>query len=225
MNRSSKYYFIMKNMVVGFIIVLIISVIIKISNIYSNLNEDFFQSIIIILKTSNTLLIISLCLASIFIIIQTIAYLNSGFYKIYKINIFEAFYKGILDLYLIHDKIKQFTNSKDIQIDFQNNILYFSDKDKYYSIIFMDIFGQIEGTLDSDFWSVGRRARKQFGRKIYTRQIRFENPFRVNNEFIKKQKLKTGKKFESYVIISGYYKTRKNIKNIISPYEIISIVT
>ena len=62
------------------------------------------------------------------------------------------------------------------------------------------MFGKIEGKIDSEFWAVLSKPKKEYGRKTYTRKERFGNPYRVNANYIENLALKTNKEYLNYVV-------------------------
>lgn len=223
MNKKSKYYFLITRLVFTFILVLIIGALLKIISIYQYIEPNIFSVFSIILTVVNTILIIALCLGGIYLVIQSFSYLSSAFYKEYQINIVEALSQGILDMYLIYDKILNLADSKSIKIDFSHQIITFSRKNNYFSILFVDLFGKIDGKEGNDYWFSLRKPQKKYGRMTYAVTIRFFNPILVNQKYVAELKKETGNEYKDYVVLTGFYHLDFTHKKLISPYEIASI--
>ena len=223
MNKKTKYYYIITRVVTMFIITLIIGALLKIAAIYQYLEPDIFSVLTIILHVINTILIIAICCGGVYLMYQIIRYTSSIFYKDYRIGLVEALSSGIMDMHLVYDKIKDTADSKSIKIDFTNNIILFSKKNKHFSILFIDLFGKIDGKEDNDYWYALRKPRKKYGRMTYVNTIRFFNPIVVNHKYVENLKKETEIEYKDFVAITGFYHLEFTHKKIISPYEIISI--
>jgi len=223
-NKKSKYYFLITRLILVFIITLIIGALLKIIAIYQYIEPNIFSAITIIFHVINAILIISICLGVVYLVYQSYCYLSSAFYRDYKINIFEALLHGILDMYLVYDKVKNLSDSKTIKVDFTNNIITFSKKNKHFSILFMDLFGRIDGKDSNDYWFSLSKPQKKYGKTSYAKTIRFPNPILVNQKYAEELKKETGNEYKDYVVLTGFYHMEFTNKKIIPPYEIISLV-
>lgn len=224
MNQKTKYFFLIKYLFIFVILISVISILIKIGNIYNYLNINIFDAIETVLRTINILSIISLCSIIFYFIYQLGTYFTSSLYKAYEVNVFEAIYHGFMDIHLVYEEIHSLTGITDIKVYFKEGVIIFSKKGKHYSIMFLDLFGNVDGREDSEFWFVNRRLRKKFGREQYTKRIKFPNPILVNSGYVEDLYAETDKIYHNYVAISGFYKLQCKSKKIISPFEIRSIV-
>jgi len=223
MNKKSKYYFIISRLLIIFISTLVIGGLIRIATIYQYLEPNLFSSIIIIFRVFNSLLIIALIFGGIYLIYQLYAYFSSAFYRDYKVNILEALQHGIVDMHFVYDKAKILFDGRTIKVDFANNIITVSKKNKHYSFLFIDLFGVIEGKENSDNWFSVRRPQKKYGKTSYAVSIRFQNPILVSQKYAEELKKGSGNDYSDFVVISGFYKMECQSKKIIPIYEINSI--
>jgi len=224
MNKKTKYYFIIKNTILLFILNILLGTISRIMNDSLDADDVYVSSIQTIISSVKVLLIITVILGSVYILFLLYNYYISRFYSDYKISAFEGIYHGFLDFYHIYDKVKNSSRVDGIQVDFKRSIISFSVGNKNYSLIFLDLFGKIEGKIDSEFWAVLSKPKKEYGRKTYTRKERFGNPYRVNANYIENLALKTNKEYLNYVVISGFYNIKNKDSKIIAPFEIIDIL-
>jgi len=224
MNTKTKNYFIIKNTILLFVINLILGATSRIIDNVLDADNGIVSSIQVLINVSKVLLVILVVAGTLYILFLLFNYYSSKFYNDYRISAFEGLYHGFIDIYQIYDKIKSSQKSDDIQIDFKRSIIYFSTKTKRYSLIFLDLFGKIEGRIDSEFWAVLSKPKKEYGRKNYTKKDRFPNPYRTNANFIETLKLQNSKNYSNFVVISGFYNMKNKSDNIISPFEIVDIL-
>lgn len=224
MNKKSKYYFILSKFILVFIITFIIVALIRVAVIYQYIDSNLFSAIITVLRVINTVLIIALIVVALYLLVQTYNYRSSMFYQDYRIKTVEAMFHGILDMYVVYDKVKKIADAKSIKVDFSSNIVTFSKKGKYYSILFDDLFGKIDGKEGSDYWYSLSKPQKKYGRTVYANSIRFANPILVNQKFAAELKKETGNEYKDYVVLTGFYQLEFSDKKLISSYEILSLV-
>ena len=224
MNKKSKYYFIITRLILSFTLSLCIGALLKIADIYQYIEPNLFSVFAIIMHVFNTLLIIAVCIIGLYLIYQIFSYFSSAFYRDYKINILEAFVHGTVDMYVIYDKIVSLADSKTIKIDFSNNIITFARKGKYFSILFADLFGKIDGKEGNDYWYSLKKPQKKYGRIVYANTIRFFNPILVNQKYVAELKKETDHEYQDYVVLTGFYQLDFTHRKLISPYEILSII-
>ncbi|MBN2540523.1 MAG: hypothetical protein JXB08_03255 [Bacilli bacterium] len=223
MNTRSKYAFLLKGIVIWFVITLFLGALNRILLLYRDVDPNIFDSIMIVVRVFKTILILAMIGALLYIIVQSIAYFQSRFYLVYKVNVFEALFNGILDIHNVYDRINQLPDIKDIEIDFHRQTISASRKDKNYCFLYMDLFGKIEGKENSDYWTIQGRKTRKYGRKTYKKLERFENPIIQCRKYAEDLSLKNQKEYIPFVILSGYHKLGFHSKKILMPYEIISI--
>ena len=183
-----------------------------------------FYSLIFISKVLNTVSIIVLILILIYFIYQIILYTQSRFYKYMQINIFEAIYNGFLDFHVAYDSIDRISDVKDLNLDLQKRIITFSRKDKYYCILFQEMFGKIDAKSTNEMWVQLSKPGKSFGKKYFQKKLKFSNPIRTLDEYIDELNLRTSKKYTGFLVLTGFYRMDFTDDKIIAPYEISSVI-
>lgn len=224
MNKKTKYYFIIKNTVLLFVLNLVLGAVIKIVGNFFDTSNDIVSSVFILINIAKVLMVIAVIIGAVYIVFLLFSYYSSTFYNDYRITSFEAMYHGFIDIHHVYDKVKLSGQAKDIQVDFKRSIVYFSTNTKRYSLIFLDLFGKVEGRIDSEFWAVLSKPKKEYGKKKYTKKERFPNPYRINANFVENLEAKTDAKYNNFVVISGFYNIKNKSDAIISPFEIVDIL-
>lgn len=225
MNTRTNYFAAIKYTIIAFVVNLLLGQLTQILSRFRSLQVDIFDSVISIIDVTKVLLVIAVVLGSIYIVFLIFTYFSSVFYQDFKIGIFEAMYNGFADIYTVYDKVKKSSNVKEHKVDFKRQIVYFTtQKGNHYSLIFQDLFGRVQGKLDSEFWATLSKPKKEYGRKKYTKATKFPNPYRVNQDFINELEQKTGNKYNNVVIISGFNKLDETSEIVMAPYEIIDIL-
>ncbi len=224
MNKKTKYYFLIKNILLFFILNLGLGFVNRVLDSYSSVSPDVIELVISFIGIIKVLLVIALVAGTIYLVYLIILYLNSSFYSEYHVSVFEAIYHGFMDVYQIYDMIKRSSKVKELNMEFKDSTIYFSTMNNDYSVIFIDLFGKVEGRIDSEFWAKVSKPQKKYNQKVYTKREKFPNPFKVNQEFISELNSKTNKKYKNYVVISGFYNMDNKSKKIIAPYELIDLI-
>ena len=207
-----------------FIVNLGLGAISRIIDILLDKDNGLISSIQILIDVLKILLVITIIAGTIYIVYLLFNYYASIFYHDYQISTIEAMYHGFIDIYHIYDKIKNSTESNDIQVDLKRSIVSSSTKKNLYALIFMDLLGEIEGRIDSEYWSILSKPKKNYGRKVFSKKDRFPNPFRVNANYIDKLNIKMGRTYINYLVLNGFYNMKNKSDDIISPLEIVDIM-
>jgi hypothetical protein len=224
MNKKTNYYALLKYTLLAFIWNLLLGQANQVLLRFRDVQVDVFDIIISLISVVKVLLVIIVILGCLITVYFIFNYYSSQFYQDYRIGITEAFYNGFIDIYQVYDKVKASSTVTEYKVDFKRQIIYFSTKKQHYSVIFQDLFGRIQGKINSEFWGVLSKPKKEYGKKQYTKIDKFPNPYRTNQEFIEQLKLKTGKTYQNYIAIAGFYKIDEKSKQIIAPYEMIDLL-
>lgn len=223
MNTRTKYYFIMKSTFIVFMINIILGFGLRtlekfsIDNVYVAIGVD-------IIKIARGFILVYIIFAILLLSYFIILYLTTPFYKAYKINPVEAIYYGVMDMHVIYTNLLNTREIKELDIDFKKQIIYFSTKDKHFSVIYQDLFGVYNGKEDSEYWSKLSKRKKEYGRSTYTKRVNFPNPYRVNQTFAKKLKEIKEVDYQTYTVLSGLYKMQYKSDSILAPYEVADIL-
>jgi len=223
MNTYSKYTALLKMVIKIIISLIIIGVLNKIITLFYAEAPDLFETIKIIFGGVKTVLIITLIVILVYLTSQIVRYLSSSFYLIYKVNVFEALYYGLMDIHLVYDQVNLSVRDSDISTDLKNRIITFDKHGKSYALYFLDLMGFVNGNPSWAEWSIRGSKRRQDGRIVYTSNAKFPNPINALNKYVNTLKATTGKEYIGYVVITGFYKLGFSSKQIILPYEIPSI--
>ena len=168
MNKQTKYYFLIKATILSFIINLVLGFVKRtLQNLYIS-SSSILNPVIDLIGVINVLLIIVMILGALYLLILIISYYGSKFYTDYKISVFEGIYHGFIDIHHVYDKLKSSSKVKDIQVDFKRSTIYFDGYEKNYCLKYLDLFGKIEGKLDSEFWASVSKPKKKYNQKVYT---------------------------------------------------------
>ncbi len=201
---------------------IVLTGIIQIMNLYAGISPFLFVTVIIILKVFKGLMIAYLVAATIYIFIKAVDYLNSTFYHEYHIGFFDAFLKGHIAMYPAYRFIMN-KDVKNVTVDLKNNIITFRSKYKNYSVICIDLFGLIDGKEDAEVWIKKGKGKKEFGRVTYPKKTKFKNPFRTNQEYIRKLQESKTDEFVAYVCLTGLHKLNFESRWILTPYELFNL--
>lgn len=225
MNKKTKYFFLIKSMIITIFLIILMSTIIKIFNIYRYILPVLFDTLIVISKVVNTLSIISLILVIVYLIYLITLYLKSKFYQYTRINVFEAIYYGIIDIHVVYDQLIKLNDIKELNVDMRQSMLTFNKNKKQYCIKFLEIFGKINNKIENEMWVALSKPKKEFGRTYYQKKIKFPNPIREINEYIEYHKKENGKNIIGYVVLNGFFKSSETSEQILAPYEILSVIS
>ncbi|MGD9909863.1 MAG: hypothetical protein AB7U79_04560 [Candidatus Izemoplasmatales bacterium] len=224
MNSYSKYTSLLKTLVQIIVALIIIGVLNKIISLYYSEAPDIFETVRIIFGGIKTVLIMLLIVLLVFLSSQIARYFNSVFYRIYRVNIFEALYHGIMDIHIVYDQVQQGgVKDTDITVNLQTRMIVFDKHGKSYALYFADIMGIVSGNPSWDEWSIRGAKFKQDGRVNYKTKAKFPNPINALNKNIASLKTETGKEYNGYVVMTGFYKLGFSSPKIILPYEIPSV--
>lgn len=224
MNKKTKYYFLIKNTFLCFVINLILGFISRTLQSWNLFNVNIMNPIYDLIAVIKVILVIATVLGVVYLLFLIFVYYSSRFYRDYRINAFEAMYHGFMDIFQVYDKILLSNKALQLQIDFKRSTIYFETKDGYYCIKYLDLFGKIEGKIDSEFWASVSKPKTRYNQKVYTKKVKFPNPYRANNDFISLLKEKTDNIYQNYVVISGFYNIKDKDNHILSPYEILDFI-
>ncbi len=222
MKSKSKYAFLMKNTVVWFIIILFIGAVTRILGIYHEYATDIIDAIVILLRVIKAILIIGLIGMILYLVIQSVAYFQSKFYRIYRVNIFEALYHGVLDIHVVYDRVSRLDKVTDINMEIQRQVVTFRVNGKNYCVLYQDLYGKINGKESSDYWTLLGRKTKKYGRTNNRILGRVANPIVQCKRYAQELSDKTGLVYEPYVVLSGFYKIDFSSERIIMAFEISS---
>lgn len=224
MNKKTKYFIISKVLLVSIILIIAMSILQNMSMLYRDYLPILFDTLIIIFNAVNTVSIIGLIIGLIYFSYQIYRYVDSSFYKIYKINVFEAIYHGFLDIHIMYDQIRRLADVKELTVDMKKSMLFFSINHKYFCLKFVELFGNINNNIENEMWVSLKQPKKEFGRVNYQKKIKFSNPVRQVNQFIEEELEISGKQYCGYVVLNGIYKLKQTDDQIISSYEIVSTI-
>ena len=222
MNTRTKYYFIVKNVLLFFVLNLVIGFITRTISRYVS-DKDILDTVKDLLNVCRGLFITAMIIGLMYLAYLIYLYYVSAFFKKYKINIFEAMYYGFADIHLVYEKVSSSTLVTEYIVDFKRSIITFSTKQNHYSVIFADLFGKIEGKVDSEYWYQLSRPTKEYNKKSYKKRLKFKNPYRINANYIYELKQKTGMQYKNYVVTSGFYRLTQTSDNIIAAHEIVDL--
>lgn len=224
MDKKTKYYVMTRIIVVSVILIILLSLFNKLFALYRYLLPILFDTLTTIFKAGNIISIILLILTVGYLIYQIYLYTKSRFYQDFKISVFEAIYHGFIEIHLIYDQLVWAKDMSDLNVDMKQSIITFRIKHKHYCLKYLELFGVVNNKMDNEMWGILSKPKKEFGRKRYTKKLKFPNPARQLNEFIDEQKGEEEKEIIGYVVLNGFFKTEHNNDQIIAPYEVLSIL-
>ncbi len=223
MNTRTKYSFIIKSVVLSFLINLFIGFVLRtLSKLELKFDAYFIiEDLLSILRGFLiAYIIIGICLLSYFIIV----YMMSSFYRRYRINPLEGIYYGVIDIHVVYERLRSVNDINDLEVDFRRQIIHFNANGHYYSVIYQDLFGNYSGKEDSEYWLKLSKKGKSYNQVIYKKKEKFSNPYKINQDFVDTLLEKENHDYEMYTVISGLYKMKYKPTTILAPYEVKSIV-
>lgn len=224
MNNQTKYFFIIKYTFIFLILNLALGFLDRTLQSYFSYMSISFDPLFDLIGVLKVVLVIVIVVASIYLVYSIIMYFGSKFYTDYRISVFEAIYHGFIDIHQVYDKIHMSRKAKNIQIDFKRSTIYFNTETQYYCVKYLDLFGTIEGKIDSEFWASVSKPKKQYSQKVYMKKVKFENPYRSNQEYVRELRMKTNVEYHNYVVISGFYNMKFKNQHILAPYEVLDFI-
>lgn len=224
MNTKTKYYFLIKNSIVLFIVNIVIGLVKDFFSTFDLLPQEVVDFIIGLIGLTRTLIVLAIIAMICYLLYQIYRYFISVFYQTYHISVIEALYHGFVDIHLVYDKIIKSKHITSSQVDFKRSTIYFTVGENHYSVKFLELFGLIEGKLDSEFWAKVSKPKKEYSRKVYTKRMKFPNPYVQNRDFCENLELKGNNEYKNIVVLSGFYKMDLVSDAIIAPYEILDYI-
>lgn len=224
MNKQTKYYFLIKYTLLSFVFNLVLGFVSRTLQSWDLFNDSIMNPVYDLIGVVKVLLIIATVVGTIYLAFLVFTYYVSKFYRDYKINAFEAVYHGFADIFHVYDRLYDSPKTENIQVDFKRSTIYFNTSEEYYCIKFIDLFGKIEGKLDSEFWASVSRPKTKYNQKVYTKKIKFRNPFRSNQNYIDTLKSKTSKEYQNFLVIAGFYNMKDKDDHILAPYEVLDFI-
>lgn len=224
MNKQTKYYYLLKYTFLCLIVNLLLGFVNRTLQSLNFLSDSIAIPLFDLIGVVKVLLVIAVVLGGVTLLYLIFNYYSSRFYRDYHINAFEGIYHGFLDIYQVYDKLHSSSKASNIQVDFKRSTVFFDTVEGHYCYNFIDLFGKIEGKQDSEFWSSVSKPKTRYNQKVYTKKVRFPNPYRVNQEYIQTLKSKTSKQYQNFVVISGFYNMKNKSDFILAPYEILDFI-
>lgn len=225
MNTKTKYYFIIKSSIVLFVVNILLGLVKDFLSTFELLPRDIVTFIVGLIGLTKTLIVIGVILLICYLLYHIYRYYISTFYQSFHISVIEALYYGFIDIHVVYDQIVQSKDIKSTKLDFKRSTIYFTTNKGHYSVKFLDLFGVIEGKIDSEYWVKVSRPKKEYNRKVYMKRLKFPNPYVQNRNFCEDLEVKLNHKYENIVVISGFYKMNLVSDNVIAPCEILDYVS
>lgn len=224
MEIRNKYFYIFKVGIISVIIYICLGTLLRISNIYNEVSPDLFDSFDLLIRLIRTLLFLGSL--SIFGYLCYVGYLyyTSAFYLKFKMSIIEAFLHSFIDIARAYDKIVKLDNVEKINVDFKDKVLIIETKSINYCANVFDAFGKIEGSILNENWRIVSKPKKKFNRIQYQKQIKINNPYISNRNYIKTISSKYEKQYENVVVLTNFQKINEKNGAFMNIYELLQIV-
>ncbi len=224
MNKQTKYYVLIKYTILSLVLTILLGYVSRTLQSWDLFHPDIINPIYDLIGVLKVLLVIATILGAITLLYLMYNYYTSKFYRDYQLNALEGIYHGFIDIYQVYDKLHNSGKAQNIQVDFKKSTIYFDTQNGYYCFNFIDLFGRIEGKQDSEFWEAVSKPKTRYNQKVYTKRVKFLNPYKANQEYVKLLQSKTSKPYQNYVVISGFYNMKYKPEHILAPYEILDFI-
>jgi len=204
MDKTSRFYVVISWSIKLLVLYVLLSIILRIADIYLSQFNDVTEIIHIVLRYVRTFIIIGFVGGILYLGYASYMYLTSKFYIVTKIPVLKAMYFGYFDLAYAFDRLK--TNQNEVEIDPTHKALIVHTETAHYIVLVREYFGKIQGTEKNNSWMIVKGKKKEYGRTDFRTKIPIENPlFELRDLKIQLEK-KTQETYSGYIAITGFSK-------------------
>lgn len=204
MDKTTRYYFVISLSLKLLVSYFILTIILKVTDIYLYQFADIVEVLYIIFGYARTFLLLGFIAGIGYIVYAAYMYYSSKFYIVTKIPVSKALYFGYFDLAYVYERLKKADN--EVEIDPTNKSLIVHTESNQYYVLVREYFGKIEGTERYDSWYIVKGKKKEYGRTEYRTKIPVSNPVFELRDLTNALEKKTKLKYQGYIVITGFTK-------------------